>query len=101
MVRQWQELNHGSRYSQSYTEFIARFYPVSAVFWGTGMVAETVDDLDKVIDEMINSETFFIADIRVKKKKVLPDDTVCAAHNEMILSAKDTENSKSLLKEWH
>ena len=33
------------------------------------MVAETVDDLDKVIDEMINSETFFIADIRVQKKK--------------------------------
>ena len=41
----------------SYTRSLPDFIRLP-VFWGTGMVAETVDDLDKVIDEMINSETF-------------------------------------------
>ena len=96
MVRQWQELNHGSRYSQSYTESLPDFIQLAQSFGGTGMVAETVDDLDKVIDEMINSETFFIADIRVQKKEsCFPMIPSGAAHNEMILSAKDTENSKT------
>ena len=96
MVRQWQELNHGSRYSQSYTESLPDFIKLAQSFGGTGMVAETVDDLDKVIDEMINSETFFIADIRVQKEEsCFPMIPSGAAHNEMILSAKDTENSKT------
>ena len=96
MVRQWQELNHGSRYSQSYTESLPDFIQLAQSFGGTGMVAETVDDLDKVIDEMINSEKFFIADIRVQKEEsCFPMIPSGAAHNEMILSAKDTENSKT------
>ena len=96
MVRQWQELNHGSRYSQSYTESLPDFIQLAQSFGGTGMVAETVDDLDEVIDEMINSETFFIADIRVQKEEsCFPMIPSGAAHNEMILSAKDTENAKT------
>ena len=38
------------------------------------MVAETVDDLDNVIDEMIGSETLFTADIRFKKEESCFDD---------------------------
>ena len=96
MVRQWQELNHGSRYSQSYTDSLPDFIQLAQSFGGTGMVAETVDDLDKVIDEMIKSETFFLADIRVNKEEsCFPMIPSGAAHNEMILSAEDTENSKT------
>lgn len=96
MVRQWQELNHGSRYSQSYTESLPDFIQLAQSFGGTGMVAETVDDLDNVIDEMINSETFFLADIRVNKEEsCFPMIPSGAAHNEMILKAEDTENSKT------
>ena len=96
MVRQWQELNHGSRYSQSYTESLPDFIQLAKAFGGTGMVAETVDQLDSVIDEMINSETFFIADIRVNKEEsCFPMIPSGAAHNEMILSAEDKEGPKT------
>ena len=96
MVRQWQELNHGSRYSQSYTEALADFIQLAKAFGGTGMVAETVDQLDSVIDEMINSKTFFIADIRVNKEEsCFPMIPSGAAHNEMILSAEDKEGPKT------
>ena len=96
MVRQWQELNHGSRYSQSYTESLPDFIQLAKAFGGTGMVAETVDQLDSVIDEMINSKTFFIADIRVNKEEsCFPMIPSGAAHNEMILSAEDKEGPKT------
>ena len=96
MVRQWQELNHGSRYSQSYTESLPDFIQLAKAFGGTGMVAETVDQLDSVIDEMINSKTFFIADIRVNKEEsCFPMIPAGAAHNEMILSAEDKEGPKT------
>jgi acetolactate synthase-1/2/3 large subunit len=96
MVRQWQELNHGSRYSQSYTESLPDFIQLAKAFGGTGMVAETVDQLDSVIDEMINSKTFFIADIRVNKEEsCFPMIPSGAAHNEMILSAEDKEAPKT------
>ena len=96
MVRQWQELNHGSRYSQSYTESLPDFIQLAKAFGGTGMVAETVDQLDGVIDEMINSKTFFIADIRVNKEEsCFPMIPSGAAHNEMILSAEDKEGPKT------
>ena len=96
MVRQWQELNHGSRYSQSYTESLPDFIQLAKAFGGAGMVAETVDQLDSVIDEMINSKTFFIADIRVNKEEsCFPMIPSGAAHNEMILSAEDKEGPKT------
>ena len=96
MVRQWQELNHGSRYSQSYTESLPDFIQLAKAFGGTGMVAETVDQLDSVIDEMISSKAFFIADIRVNKEEsCFPMIPSGAAHNEMILSAEDKEGPKT------
>ncbi|MBT5913030.1 MAG: acetolactate synthase 3 large subunit [Rhodospirillaceae bacterium] len=91
MVRQWQELNHGSRYSQSYTESLPDFVKLADSFGGDGMVAETVDELDGVIDAMLNSEKFFLADIRVaKEENCFPMIPSGAAHNEMILNSGDS-----------
>jgi acetolactate synthase-1/2/3 large subunit len=91
MVRQWQELNHGSRYSQSYTESLPDFVKLADSFGGEGMVAETADELDGVIDAMLNSEKFFLADIRVaKEENCFPMIPSGAAHNEMILNSGDS-----------
>ena len=91
MVRQWQELNHGSRYSQSYTESLPDFVKLADSFGGDGMVAETVDELDGVIDAMLNSEKFFLADIRVaKEENCFPMIPSGAANNEMILNSGDS-----------
>jgi acetolactate synthase I/II/III large subunit len=95
MVRQWQELNHGGRYSESYSDSLPDFVKVADAFGGVGLVAETVDDLDDVIDEMINTDRFVLADIRVKKdENCFPMIPSGAAHNEMLLGPND-EAAKS------
>ncbi|MDC0158123.1 acetolactate synthase 3 large subunit [Rhodospirillaceae bacterium] len=94
MVRQWQELNHGSRYSQSYTESLPDFVKLADSFGGTGMVAETIDQLDTVIDAMLETKGFFLADIRVaKEENCFPMIPSGAAHNEMILGLGDSAKS--------
>ncbi len=99
MVRQWQELNHGSRYSQSYTESLPDFVKLADSFGGTGMVAETVDQLDSVIDAMLETEGFFLADIRVaKEENCFPMIPSGAAHNEMILGLGDSLKSPTTTK---
>ena len=90
MVRQWQELNHGGRYSESYSDSLPDFVKLADAFGGVGLVAETVDDLDDVIDEMIKTDKFVLADIRVKKdENCFPMIPSGAAHNEMLLGPTD------------
>ncbi|OUT96699.1 MAG: acetolactate synthase 3 large subunit [Flammeovirgaceae bacterium TMED32] len=99
MVRQWQELNHGSRYSQSYTESLPDFVKLADSFGGTGMVAETIDQLDTVIDAMLETKGFFLADIRVaKEENCFPMIPSGAAHNEMILGLGDSAKSPTTTK---
>ena len=95
MVRQWQELNHGGRYSESYSDALPDFVKVADAFGGVGLVARTVDELDDVIDEMINTDRFVLADIRVKRdENCFPMIPSGAAHNEMLLGPND-ETSKA------
>jgi acetolactate synthase-1/2/3 large subunit len=86
MVRQWQELLHGSRYSESYSEALPDFVKLAESFHGVGLRAETIDDLDRVIAEMIAVDRPVIADICVdQKENVFPMIPSGAAHNEMLL----------------
>ncbi len=88
MVRQWQELLHGGRYSESYSEALPDFVRLAEAFHGVGMRAESVDQLDDVIREMIACPKAVIADICVdQKENVYPMIPSGAAHNEMILGA--------------
>jgi acetolactate synthase-1/2/3 large subunit len=90
MVRQWQELNHGGRYSESYSDSLPDFVKVAEAFGGVGLVAESADDLDDVIDEMMKTDRFVLADIRVKKdENCFPMIPSGAAHNEMLLGPND------------
>ena len=90
MVRQWQELNHGSRYSESYSASLPDFMQLASSFGMKGLRADTADDLDGVIDEMIATDGPVLADIRVaKEENCFPMIPSGAAHNEMLLGPHD------------
>ena len=92
MVRQWQELNHGSRYSESYTSSLPDFVKLADTFGLKGLRAENVDDLDDLIEEMLKFDGAVIADIRVEKEEnCFPMIPSGAAHNEILLGPEDEE----------
>jgi acetolactate synthase-1/2/3 large subunit len=86
MVRQWQELLHGSRYSESYTDSLPDFIKLAEAFGWTGLVANEPGELDDVINRMIETDGPVIADIRVdQKENCFPMIPSGAAHNEMLM----------------
>jgi acetolactate synthase-1/2/3 large subunit len=90
MVRQWQELLHGGRYSESYSAALPDFVKLADAFHAKGLRAASVDQLDAVIHEMLTSEIAVVADIAVdQKENCFPMIPSGAAHNEMIMSASD------------
>jgi acetolactate synthase I/II/III large subunit len=96
MVRQWQELNHGSRYSESYTESLPDFVLLAKSFGIKGLLVSEISELDSAIDEMISTKGPVIADIRVEKEEnCFPMIPSGAAHNEMILSSSDSSTNVS------
>ena len=93
MVRQWQELLHGGRYSESYTDALPDFVKLADAFGGHGVRATSVDQLDDVIREMIASPRAVIADICVdQKENCFPMIPSGAPHNEMILGGESGAN---------
>ena len=87
MVRQWQELLHGERYSHTYSESLPDFVKLAEAYGGKGVFCDNPADLDAKIMEMINYDGPVIFDCRVTKaENCLPMIPSGAAHNEMILS---------------
>ena len=87
MVRQWQELLHGGRYSESYTDSLPDFVKLAESFKAKGLRAKNVKELDDVILEMISSKETVIADIWVdKEENCFPMIQSGSAHNEMLLN---------------
>ena len=100
MVRQWQELLHGSRYSESYSAALPDFVKLAESFHATGMRARTVDELDDVINAMLDAPGAVIADIAVDaKENVFPMIPSGAAHNEMILGPGQQQGAADLTDE--
>ena len=100
MVRQWQELLHGSRYSESYSEALPDFVKLAEAFHGVGLRATSVDDLDRVIHEMIAIDRPVIAEICVdQKENCFPMIPSGAAHNEMILGPEHQERTAAITDE--
>ncbi|MBI1300189.1 MAG: acetolactate synthase 3 large subunit, partial [Alphaproteobacteria bacterium] len=65
MVRQWQELLHGERYSESYTDSLPDFVKLAEAYGGVGLRAQTVDELDDVIEKMLKTDKVTIVDVCV------------------------------------
>ncbi|MEW6122567.1 MAG: acetolactate synthase 3 large subunit [Pseudomonadota bacterium] len=86
MVRQWQELLHGGRYSHSYSEALPDFVKLAEAYGGVGMRCEKPGDLDAAIQEMINVKRPVIFDCIVdQQENCFPMIPSGRAHNEMIL----------------
>ena len=87
MVRQWQQLLHGERYSHSYSESLPDFVKLAEAYGGVGIRAEHPAELDDKILEMINVRRPVLFDCRVEKaENCLPMIPSGKAHNEMILA---------------
>lgn len=98
MVKQWQELLHGERYSSSYTESLPDFVKLADAYGGIGFRVESPDDLDRVIKEMMKTDRVTIVDVCVdQKENCFPMIPSGKAHNEMILSADAKKFDKTLV----
>ncbi len=86
MVRQWQELLHGERYSHTYSESLPDFVKLAEAYGGKGIYCDDPGELDAKIKAMIDYDGPVIFDCRVTKaENCLPMIPSGAAHNEMIL----------------
>ncbi len=96
MVRQWQELLHGGRYSHSYSETLPDFVKLAEAYGGVGIRCDKPGDLDAAIQEMINVRKPVIFDCIVdQQENCFPMIPSGRAHNEMLLSdsAEDLDSA--------
>jgi acetolactate synthase-1/2/3 large subunit len=86
MVRQWQELLHGGRYSESYSDALPDFVKLAEAYRGVGIRCTKPGDLDAAILEMINVDKPVIFDCVVdQNENCFPMIPSGRPHNEMIL----------------
>lgn len=100
MVRQWQELLHGGRYSESYSEALPDFVKLAESFGAVGLRATKPSEVDDLIKEMISVDKTVIADIAVDPaENCFPMIPSGSAHNEMILGEGKGPKSKQSVSE--
>ncbi len=102
MIRQWQELLHGGRYAESYSESLPDFVKLAEAYGVKGLRATKPSELDEVIAQMLAHPGPVLADIRVDQHvNCFPMIPSGAAHNEMLLGdepqAKVSDDGKMLV----
>ncbi len=86
MVRQWQELLHGGRYSESYTEALPDFVKLAEAYHAVGIRCDKPSELDAAIKHMIEVPKPVIFDCVVDPaENCFPMIPSGRAHNEMLL----------------
>ncbi len=94
MVRQWQELLHGGRYSHSYLDALPDFVKLAEAYGAIGIRASKPEELDDAIIAMLESDKPVIFDCVVDPvENCFPMIPSGAAHHEMILSKSDEEGA--------
>jgi acetolactate synthase-1/2/3 large subunit len=94
MVRQWQELLHGERYSASWSESLPDFVKLAESFGWKGIRCDDPADLDAAIQEMLDHPGPVLFDCLVEKhENCLPMIPSGKAHNEMILGEDATKGA--------
>jgi acetolactate synthase-1/2/3 large subunit len=92
MVRQWQELLHGERYSHSWSEALPDFVKLAEAFGMKGIMVKDVADLDDAIMEMIEHDGPVVFDCLVEKhENCFPMIPSGKAHNDMLLGEAETQ----------
>ena len=94
MVRQWQQLLHGERYSHSWSESLPDFVKLAEAFGCKGIRAEHPDELDDAIVAMLEYDGPVIFDCLVERhENCLPMIPSGNAHNDMLLPDSDVRNA--------
>ncbi len=97
MVRQWQELLHGSRYAESYSAALPDFVQLASAFHARGMRATTLAELDATIQAMIVHPGPVVCEIMVDEtENCFPMIPSGAAHNEMILGPEGESRARGI-----
>ncbi len=92
MVRQWQELLHGERYSSSWSEALPDFVKLAEAFGAKGIICRDPAELDDAIMEMLDHPGPVIFDCVVEKhENCFPMIPSGKAHNEMLLGEDATQ----------
>ena len=100
MVRQWQELIHSGRYSESYTESLPDFVKLAESFGIVGLKAEKSSEVDNAIKEMIKIKKPVLLDMVVdQKENCFPMIPSGAAHNEILLGPEDKTTDETINEE--
>lgn len=94
MVRQWQSLLHGERYSASWSEALPDFVKLAEAFGAKGMICTDPAKLDDAIMEMIEHPGPVLFDCVVEKhENCFPMIPSGKAHNEMLLGEDTTSGA--------
>ncbi|MEZ5844664.1 MAG: acetolactate synthase 3 large subunit [Hyphomicrobiaceae bacterium] len=102
MVRQWQQLLHGNRYSESYTEALPDFVKLAEAYGAVGIRCDRPSDLDDAIKEMLKVDAPVLFDCRVVSlANCFPMIPSGKAHNEMLMGEEvsDEEVGSAIDKE--
>ncbi len=94
MVRQWQQLLHGERYSHSWSESLPDFVKLAEAFGCAGAKVDNPKHLDDAIMAMIEYDGPYILDVLVEKhENCFPMIPSGKPHNEMLLGDASTEGA--------
>jgi len=86
MVRQWQELIHGGRYSHSYTAALPNFVTVARGFGWQARRVDRRDQLDDALAECLASDGPYFLDVRVSaEENCFPMIPAGHGHHELLL----------------
>jgi len=92
MVRQWQQMFHGCRYSESYMDSLPDFVKLAESFVIAGMRCEKVSEVDTTIKKMLSIKGPVLVDMLVdQNENVYPMIPAGAAHNEILLGPESGE----------
>ena len=90
MVKQWQELLHGNRLSESYMESLPDFVKLAESFGARGIQVLKPNDLDEAINEMISIKGPVICDVVVDpNENCFPMIPSGSTHDQMLLGPND------------
>lgn len=92
MVRQWQEMFHGNRHSESYMEALPDFVELAKAFGIEGMRCEKPDCVEETIKKMLAAKGPVLVDMIVDPdENVYPMIPAGAAHHEIKLNPKQED----------
>lgn len=84
MVRQWQELFHGNRYSESYMDALPDFVKLAEAFGWSAIRCEKPEDVDATFKKMLETKGPVLVDMHVDRaENVYPMIPAGAAHYEI------------------